>query len=188
MLSDLRLTVKISSWFEPNGRTRADNIPFGDICIGERMEKGEMNLSRIGSCAAPDQDVISFFSAHPEVGRAARPPTSPYAVEDSLVDYPLLTSDGPRANALGKWRNGRKSFNRFMCDQDVSMSQYMLYRMRFSLAGDLMEAWGGFWLHGGPVQPHRARYGYVHYGPPWGSHNVWPSDSSPHPKVGTETG
>ena len=34
MLSDLRLTLKIFSWFEPIGRGRAGNIPFNDDCIG----------------------------------------------------------------------------------------------------------------------------------------------------------
>ena len=43
-----------------------------------------------------------------------------------------------------------KSLNRFTGDQDVSLSQYMLYRVRFALVGDLTDAWadfGGFVAH-----------------------------------------
>ena len=74
ILSDLRMALKISSWFEPNGRGRADNIPSGDVCIGERMEKRPMRLTRIGPCIEPDQDMVNFFSSQLEVGRTARPP------------------------------------------------------------------------------------------------------------------
>ena len=143
-LSDLRLTLKIFSWFEPNGRGRADNIPFNEVCIGERMKKWTMNLSRIGACIEPDQDMVNFFSAQLEVGRTARPPMSPYVTADSLATYPWLPADDPHAKALVKWRNGQKPPNRFTGDQDLSPSQYVLYRMRFVLAGDLTDAWADF--------------------------------------------
>ena len=37
-----------------------------------------------------------------------------------------------------------KSFNRSAGDQGLSMSQYVLYPMRFSLSGDLTDAWSDF--------------------------------------------
>ena len=76
-LSDLRLTLKIFSWSKPNGRGRADKIPFNEVCVAGRMEKWAMNLSRSGACVEPDQDMVNFFSAQLEVGRTARPPKSP---------------------------------------------------------------------------------------------------------------
>ena len=88
MLSDLRGDLAIFPRPDPNGRTRADNIPFNEVCIGERMEKWAMNLSRIGACVEPDQDMVNFFSAQLEVGRTARPPMSPYVATDSLATYP----------------------------------------------------------------------------------------------------
>ena len=99
-----------------------------------------MNLPRIGSCVEPDQDMVNFLSAQLDVGRTARPPMSPYVVADSLGAYPWFPSDGSHAKVIDKWRNGQKSFNRFAGDPDVSISQYMLYRVRFSLAGDLTDA------------------------------------------------
>ena len=83
MLSELRLALKIFSWFEPNGRNRAGNIPFNEVCIGERMKKLSMGLTRIGACVEPDYDMVNFFSAQLEVGRTARPPMSPYVATDS---------------------------------------------------------------------------------------------------------
>ena len=41
MLSDYRLAVKIFSRFGPDGRTRADNIPFNEVCVGWDGEVGD---------------------------------------------------------------------------------------------------------------------------------------------------
>ena len=69
MLSDLRLTLKIFSCFGPNGRTRADNIPFDEVCIGGgRVGKWAMGLSRIGACVEPDQDMVDFSRRNSRLG------------------------------------------------------------------------------------------------------------------------
>ena len=101
MLSHLPLALKISPRLEPNGRTMADNIPFNEVFIGGRMGKWAMDLPRTGSCIEPDQDMVDFFSAQPEIERAARPTMSPYVVTDSLGAYPWLPSDGPTRRRSG---------------------------------------------------------------------------------------
>ena len=103
-----------------------------------------MGLSRIGVCVEPDHGMVNFPSAQLEFGRTARPPMSPYVVTDSLGIYHWLLADVAHSMALGKWRSGEKSPNRFKGDQDLSMSQYVLYRILFALAGDLTDAWVDF--------------------------------------------
>ena len=41
-------------------------------------------------------------------------------------------------------RIGQRSFSRFTGDQNLPMGQYMLYRLRFALAGDLTDACADF--------------------------------------------
>ena len=48
-LSDPRLTLKIFPWYEPRGRIRTDNAPYNEVCVGERMRKRAVDLSRIGT-------------------------------------------------------------------------------------------------------------------------------------------
>ena len=68
MLSDLRLTLEIFPRFEPNGRGRPGNIPLNEICIGERMEKWAMCLSRIGACIEPAHDIVNFSRRNSRLG------------------------------------------------------------------------------------------------------------------------
>ena len=87
-LSDLRLILEIFSRFEPNGLSRVGNIPLNDVRVGERMEKWAISLPLIGTFVELEQDMVTFFSAQLEVGRAARPPIGPYVVADSSGTYP----------------------------------------------------------------------------------------------------
>ena len=100
-----------------------------------------MRLTRIGPRIEPDQEMVNFFSAQLEVGRTARPPMSPYITTDTLGCYPWMPSGDPHMKALEKWRTGARSYRRFTGDQNLSMSQYFLYRLRFVLAGDLTDVW-----------------------------------------------
>ena len=67
-----------------------------------------------------------------------------YVVTDSMGVYSWLPSGEPHANALEKWRTGGGSFSGFTGDVDVSMSQYVMYRIRLVLAGDLADCWADF--------------------------------------------
>ena len=68
----------------------------------------------------------------------------PYFATDSLARSPWAPSGEPHAKALERRISGQKSFNHAACDQDISIAQYMLYRVRFVLSDDLAEAWGDF--------------------------------------------
>ena len=143
-LSDMRLTLKIFAWYEPHGRMRTELAPFTEVCIGERMKKWSVDLSRIATCLEPDQDMVNYFSAQLEAGRTSRPPLTPYITTDTLTTSPWMPTDEPHSKAHERWRMGQKSFNRFTGDQDLGIGQYVLYRMRFVLAGDLTGAWADF--------------------------------------------
>ena len=73
-----------------------------------------------------------------------RPPFFPYVTADSLAARPWLPTDEPHARALEKWMGAQKGFIRYTGSQDLSIGQYALYRMRFTPAGDLADAWGDF--------------------------------------------
>ena len=95
MLSDLRLFLKIPSWFEPNERHRADSAPYSEVPIGEMVGKWAPNMPRVWNRPEPGRGMVYFFSAHLEVGLTARPPTTPYVAADSSGPYPWIPSDVP---------------------------------------------------------------------------------------------
>ena len=88
--------------------------------------------------------MVNYFPAHLEVGRTARPPMTPYVKTDSLGACPWTPSGEPHAEAPERGRPGQKSPNHSKCDQDISIGQYVLYRIRFVLPGDLAGAWADF--------------------------------------------
>ena len=89
MLSDLRIFLEIFGWFEPHGRIRGGLAPpFEEIDIENRLTHRAADLSRIGGCLTPDQEMANFFSADLEKGRMARPPYCPYVVSDSQAVRP----------------------------------------------------------------------------------------------------
>ena len=144
-LADLRLTLKIFAWFEPAARIRdAANTGFEEIDIEQRMQSWTVDFSALRGLLVPDQDMTNFFSAEIEKGRVARPPYIPYVVVDSLAAPPWLPADDTHARALDTWQATQRTYNRYTGNQDLSLGQYVLHRLRYILAGDLTDAWCEF--------------------------------------------
>ena len=145
LLSDMRLFLEISGWFEPRGRIRGGlSTNFGGIDIDGRMGQWATDLSGIPGILMPDQEMANFSSVDLEKGRVARTPFAPYEVADSIASNPWLPADEPHARSREKWRATQKGFNRYTGSQDLAIGQYALYRVRFILDGDLTDARGEF--------------------------------------------
>ena len=143
-LADLRLVLRIFARFDPPGRLRDGTQAAGEIAIGRRMRDWSVSLSGISGPLQPEQDMTNFFSSELEKGRIARPPYTPYVTADSLAVYPRMPPDDPHRKALGRWEANQLNFNRFTGGQDLSVAQFVLYRARFILRGDLTNAWAEY--------------------------------------------
>ena len=55
-----------------------------------------------------------------------------------------MPPDDPHHKALDRWKSNQTNFNRFTGGQDLSVAQFVLYRMRFILCGDLTDAWSDY--------------------------------------------
>ena len=53
ILADMRITLKIFAWFEPQGRIRSGNTPFNEISIEIRMKSWAVDFSRISHGFGP---------------------------------------------------------------------------------------------------------------------------------------
>ena len=144
-LSDIRLKLKISAWFEPHGRIRgATNTNSEEIDIDHRAKSRTADFPRLTNGLVPDQDVVNFFSVELEKDRIARPPYAPYVIADSLSAVPWIPTEETHARSLGKWKVNHRTFHRNTGNQDLSLGQFVLYRLRFLLAGDLADAWADY--------------------------------------------
>ena len=143
-LADLRLVLRIFAWFDPHGKLREGAYAADEIAIDRRMRDWSVSLSGIAGPLQPEQDMTNFFSSELEKGRIARPPYTPYVTTDSLASYPWMPPDDPHHKALDRWKSNQTNFNRFTGGQDLSVAQFVLYRMRFILCGDLTDAWSDY--------------------------------------------
>ena len=143
-LADLRLILRIFAWFEPHGRLRGGAQVADEIAIDRRMRDWSVSLTGIAGSLQPEQDMTNYFSSELEKGRISRPPYVPYVTVDSLASYPWMPPDEPHNKALERWKTNQSTFHRMTGDQDLSLGQYVLYRMRFVLSGDLAGDWSDF--------------------------------------------
>ena len=63
---------------------------------------------------------------------------------ESLATYPRMPPDGPHHKALGRWKANQLNFDRYTGGGNLSVAQFVLYRMRFILCGDLTAAWSDY--------------------------------------------
>ena len=143
-LADLRLVLRIFAWFEPHGRLRDGTQVADEISIDRRMRDWSVSLAGIAGPLQPEQDMTNYFSTELEKGRISRPPYTPYVTVDSLASYPWMPTDDPHHKALDRWKTNQTTFNRYAGSQDLSLGQFVLYRMRFILSGDLTNAWSDY--------------------------------------------
>ena len=143
-LADLRLTLNIFAWFEPHGRMRdAVNANFEGIEIDRRMKSRAVDFSHLANGLVPVQDMVDFALLRSKRG-IARPPFAPYAIADSLSAAPWIPADETHAMALVKWQGNHRAFRRKTGNQDMSLGQFILCRMRFIPAWDLADAWADY--------------------------------------------
>lgn len=143
-LSDFRLTLKIFDWFAPVSLREGCHPTRDEIAIEKRMGNWELDLSALRGALAPDLDMTNIFALELERGRISRPPYAPYVIADPLAISPWIPTDDAHIRALGKWGIGRKTYHRHNGSQELSCGPYVLFRMRFVLAGDLADSWAEF--------------------------------------------
>ena len=143
-LADLRRALKIFAWFAPVNLRDGCHPSHDEIAIEKRMGNWRLDLSALRGALEPDLEMTNIFSQELERGRIARPPYTPYVVAESLAIPPWMPTDDAHNRALEKWRVNQKTYHRHTGSQDLSFGQYVLYRLRFILAGDLADAWGDF--------------------------------------------
>ena len=95
-------------------------------------------------------------TSHPaeiERDRTDRPPFAPYVFPGSLAEAPWLPTDDPKRRALDRWATSQLTHRRYVGNQDLSTWRFVLYRMRFIVAGDLTGDWADFGWIGPQINP-----------------------------------
>lgn len=148
-LTDLRIISKIPALPESmEGKRDANGFPGEEISIANRMASCVADFPCVSGILVPYREMAYFPSIEIAHRRTSRPPPfAPYVIPDSLDETHCLPTGDPPNRSMDRWNAIRLKYRRFVGNQDLAIGQFVSYRMRFTIAGDLTGAWADFgWI------------------------------------------
>ena len=120
------------------------SVDFTEVVLRKRLGDYSPLLDKITGVIKPDQQMCNFICEVIATAQNVQPPYQPYVTVD-LRSLPWLIQGIDHERALEAFD---RKMRKFHSAQPLGVRQFILYKMRFILAGDCCHAFdkfGGIW-------------------------------------------
>ena len=141
--NQLSLINEISSRYEldkglDSPQTKENDLKFGEPVIPTRLRRWAADISQISAYIAPDQAAENVFAMEFHLSESKGPPFTPLVCPDISNKprcIPLVSHERPRKTWEASVSRKHKE-----SPHQIRLQRWMLYAIRFLLAGDMIDA------------------------------------------------
>ena len=120
-----------------------DKVRYTEVDIPRALLGMRPALSELTGLLRPDQRMVNWIQRERAKGFAKIPPYTPYLVP-SLSSPPWLPDVSEHRNSYDSWARNARQARRNFAPQELPLQSWLLYHMRFLMAGECCAAFTPF--------------------------------------------
>ena len=120
-----------------------DKVRYTEVDIPRALQGMRPALSELSGLLRPDQRMVNWIQRERAKGLAKIPPYTPYLVP-ALSSPPWLPGVTEHRNSYDSWARNARQARRNLAPQELPMQSWLLYHMRFLMAGECCSAFSLF--------------------------------------------